>query len=375
MNRHIDSIHIKDFQNHQDTNIKLVPGLNIITGSSDSGKSAIVRALDLAFLDSFRKQDVRDGQKNSIITINFRNGDTYKRTKGDVNELEFQYANKEVEKHSRFSKKFPQEAIDFLGHIPKTSTNSLPFASQEDKLFLINLSDEAIGKEISKLLGIYDLEEASSNLGSDINKISADIKRLNIDIEDTKKKLEPFEDLDEKLAKIEELKKLSEQYEDLESYIKCCETFFKEFLTLIKNINKCKSDLQIQNNLLDFYLDTIPVLEQNYHEIKDGLELVENIDSARRNFFNSKTQYEKSYEIAEGSIGLSISESISLQALYNNLLTLESSLNEASDNVDTYCEKIEKEQQTIDSCEAEIKEWQDYLSKNFKICNECGKPL
>jgi DNA repair ATPase RecN len=375
MNRHIDSIHIQDFQNHQDTNIKLVPGLNVITGSSDSGKSAIVRALDLAFLDSFRKQDVRDGQKNSHVTINFRNGDTYKRTKGDTNELEFQYAGKEVEKHSRFSKKFPQEAVDFLGHIPKTSTSSLPFASQEDKLFLINLSDEAIGKEISKLLGIYDLEEASSNLGSDINKISADIKRLNTDIENTKKKLEPFEDLDEKLDKIEKLKKLSEQYEDLESYIKECETFFKEFLSLIKNINKCKSDLQIQNNLLDFFTTKIPALEQNYHEIKDGLELVENIDCAKTNFFKSKSQYEKSYEIAEGTIGLSISESISLQAIYNNLLDLESSLTEVSDNVDSYNEKIEKELETISSCEAEIKQWQDYLSANFKICNECGKPL
>ncbi len=375
MNRHIDSIHIQDFQNHQDTNIKLVPGLNVITGSSDSGKSAIVRALDLAFLDSFRKQDVRDGQKNSHVTINFRNGDTYKRTKGDTNELEFQYAGKEVEKHSRFSKKFPQEAVDFLGHIPKTSTSSLPFASQEDKLFLINLSDEAIGKEISKLLGIYDLEEASSNLGSDINKISADIKRLNTDIENTKKKLEPFEDLDEKLDKIEKLKKLSEQYEDLESYIKECETFFKEFLSLIKNINKCKSDLQIQNNLLDFFTAKIPALEQNYHEIKDGLELVENIDCAKTNFFKSKSQYEKSYEIAEGTIGLSISESISLQAIYNNLLDLESSLTEVSDNVDSYNEKIEKELETISSCEAEIKQWQDYLSANFKICNECGKPL
>ncbi len=375
MNRHIDSIHIQDFQNHQDTMIKLVPGLNVITGSSDSGKSAIVRALDLAFLDSFRKQDVRDGQKNSHVTINFRNGDTYKRTKGDTNELEFQYAGKEVEKHSRFSKKFPQEAVDFLGHIPKTSTSSLPFASQEDKLFLINLSDEAIGKEISKLLGIYDLEEASSNLGSDINKISADIKRLNTDIENTKKKLEPFEDLDEKLDKIEKLKKLSEQYEDLESYIKECETFFKEFLSLIKNINKCKSDLQIQNNLLDFFTTKIPALEQNYHEIKDGLELVENIDCAKTNFFKSKSQYEKSYEIAEGTIGLSISESISLQAIYNNLLDLESSLTEVSDNVDSYNEKIEKELETISSCEAEIKQWQDYLSANFKICNECGKPL
>ena len=375
MNRHIDSIHIKDFQNHQDTNIKLVPGLNIITGSSDSGKSAIVRALDLAFLDSFRKQDVRDGQKNSQVTINFRNGDSYKRTKGDTNELEFQYAGKEVEKHSRFSKKFPQEAIDFLGHIPKTSTSSLPFASQEDKLFLINLSDEAIGKEISKLLGIYDLEEASSNLGSDINKISADIKRLNTDIENTKKKLEPFENLDEKLATIEELKKLSEQYEDLESYIKDCETILREFANLIKNMNKCNSDLQIQNDLLDFFSVEIPALDQKYHEMKDGLELVENIDCAKTNFLKSKTEYVKSYEIAEGTIGSSISESISLQTLYNNLLNLESSLTETSDNVNSYTEKIEEEQQTIASCEAEIKKWQEHLSANFKICNECGKPL
>lgn len=106
MNRHIESIRIQDFQNHQDTYIKLVPGLNLITGSSDSGKSAIIRALSTAYLDVFRKQDVRDGQKNAQITLNFKNGDYYKRIKGDTNELEFQYADKELQKHSRFSKTF-----------------------------------------------------------------------------------------------------------------------------------------------------------------------------------------------------------------------------------------------------------------------------
>lgn len=375
MKRHIDSIHIQDFQNHQDTNVRLVPGLNIITGSSDSGKSAIVRALELAFFDNFRKCDVRHKQKNSQVTINFRNGDTYKRTKGDTNEVEFQYAEQEIQKHSRFSKKFPQEAIDFLGHIPKTSTSYLPFAGQDEKLFLINLSDEAIGKEISKLLGISDLEDAASNLGSDINKISVDIKKLNTDIETTKKKLEPFENLDSNLEKIEDLKKLSEQYEEIESYIKDCEAFFKDFVNLIKEINKCKSDLELQNSLVEFYANEIPTLEHTYHEIKDGLELIESMESAKNNFFKSKSQYEKSYEISEGEIGTLISESINLQTLFVSMQSLENSLVETSDKVDSYTANVKKEQQIIDSCDADIKHWQEYLTANFKICNECGKPL
>jgi len=375
MNRHIDSIHIQDFQNHQDTHIKLVPGLNIITGSSDSGKSAIVRALDLAFLDTFRKQDVRDGQKNSHVTINFRNGDTYKRTKGDINELEFQYAGKEIQKHSRFSKKFPQEALDFLGHIPKTSTNALPFAGQEDKLFLINLSDEAIGKEISKLLGIYDLEEAATLLGSDINKLSVDIKRLNTDIENTKKKLEPFENLDLKLKTIEELKNLQSEYESIEQYIQDCGSFLKHFLALIKEINKCKSDLSVQNELLDFFTNEIPTLEHRYSEIKDGIQLVENIDNAKNNFFKSKIQYEKSYEIAEGQIGNLICDSIKLQTLYSGLYSIEKSIEEVNENIDFSSDKINDEEDIITACNDKIKILLEYLHANFTICETCGKPL
>ncbi len=375
MNRHIDSIHIQDFQNHQDTHIKLVPGLNIITGSSDSGKSAIVRALDLAFLDTFRKQDVRDGQKNSHVTINFRNGDTYKRTKGDINELEFQYAGKEIQKHSRFSKKFPQEALDFLGHIPKTSTNALPFAGQEDKLFLINLSDEAIGKEISKLLGIYDLEEAATLLGSEINKLSVDIKRINTDIENTKKKLEPFENLDTKLKSIEELKNLQLEYENIERYIQDCEIFFRDFSVLIKEFNKCKNDLAVQDELVDFFTNEIPMLEHRYSEIKDGLQLVENIDNAKNNFFKSKNQYEKSYEIAEGQIGSLICDSIKLQTFYSGLYNIEKSIKEVNKNIDFSSDKIKDEENIIASCDDKIKDLLEYLHTNFTICETCGKPL
>ena len=90
MNRHIDNIRIRDFQNHEDTFLTFCSGLTVITGTSDSGKSALYRSLMVAFQDYFRKHDVRDGQKNAEITINFVNGDYLKRTKGTVNEIEYQ---------------------------------------------------------------------------------------------------------------------------------------------------------------------------------------------------------------------------------------------------------------------------------------------
>ena len=41
----IDSIRIRNIQSHKETELKLHPGVNVIVGSSNSGKSAILRAL------------------------------------------------------------------------------------------------------------------------------------------------------------------------------------------------------------------------------------------------------------------------------------------------------------------------------------------
>ena len=41
----INQIRLENFQGHVDTRIDLVPGVNVITGQSDAGKSSIVRAL------------------------------------------------------------------------------------------------------------------------------------------------------------------------------------------------------------------------------------------------------------------------------------------------------------------------------------------
>jgi DNA repair ATPase RecN len=372
MNRQIKSIRIQDFQNHQDTFFELKPGLNLFTGSSDNGKSAISRSLHLAFLDYFRKYDVREGQKNAKVTITFNNGDWYSRTKGDTNEIEYQREGQEVVKHSRFSKNIPQDVTEFLGYIPKTLSGALPLANQEEKYFLITLSDEALPKEISRLLGIDDLEEAASLLGSEVIKISVDIKRVSGEIENTKEKLEPFEDLDEKIKNLNEFKKMIAEYEALEKEITEINDLYTEYQKIGKQYTDCKAEKEKSETLFQFLLDSIPLLEKQFNEISHGLILNENILKTRQQFKITKDKYNIFYEIAEGTIGNLISECVNQHTILDEITNLDNDLSEISIDIDIKSKDIEAQNKIIANCDEKIKELEQYLTDNFEVCDVCG---
>ena len=372
MNRQIKSVRIQDFQNHQDTFFELKPGLNLITGSSDNGKSAISRSLHLAFLDYFRKYDVREGQKNAKVTITFNNGDWFSRTKGDMNEIEYQREGQEVVKHSRFSKNIPTDFTEFLGYIPKTLSGALPLANQEEKFFLITLSDEALPKEISRLLGIDDLEEAASLLGSDVNKISGDIKKIVGEIESTKEKLKPYEDLDEKIKNLNEFKTMIAEYEALEKEIDEINNSYAEYQKIGKQYTDCKAEKEKSETLFQFLSNSIPELEKQYNEISDGLILNENIIKTREQYKTTKEKFDIFYEIAEGTIGTLISECIKDHNMLDEIINLDNDFSEISLDIDTKNNAIQTQNEIIEDCDKNIKELEQYLRDNFDVCDICG---
>ena len=372
MNRHIKSVRIQDFQNHQDTFFELKTGLNLFTGSSDSGKSAISRSFHLVLLDYFRKHDVRDGQKNAKITITFQNGDWITRTKGDTNEIEYQVEGQEIVKHSRFSKNIPKDVLDFLGFMPKTSSGALALANQEEKFFLITLSDEALPKEISRLLGIDDLEEAASLLGSEVNKISGDIKRVAAEIENTKTKLEPYADLDEKIENLNKFKKLISEYEALEAEIAEINDLYTEYLKIGKQFTDCKNEKEKFESIYEFLSSDIPVLEKQYNDISEGLILNENILKTREQYKITKDKYDVFFEISEGEIGNLISVCVNQYTSLEEITNLDSDICEITLDIETKNKAVETQNEIISDCNEQIKILEQYLKDNFEVCDICG---
>lgn len=77
---HISEIHLNDFQSHADTKLRLSPGLNVIVGPSDSGKSAILRALWWLLYNKPKGADfVRIGSTKASVKAVFSSGSYVKR--------------------------------------------------------------------------------------------------------------------------------------------------------------------------------------------------------------------------------------------------------------------------------------------------------
>ena len=63
-------IEIENFQSLKDVNLSLVQGINIITGRTNQGKSAIIRAIDAAIFNNGSDEQIKTGESSFKIRLN-----------------------------------------------------------------------------------------------------------------------------------------------------------------------------------------------------------------------------------------------------------------------------------------------------------------
>lgn len=74
----IRSIHLQNLQSHKDTKLEFSDGVNVIVGSSDSGKSAILRGLGWVATNRPAGDEFRSdwaGKENTSVSIQLSTGE------------------------------------------------------------------------------------------------------------------------------------------------------------------------------------------------------------------------------------------------------------------------------------------------------------
>jgi len=156
----IQKIQLTNFQKHKDLKLDLESGLNIITGPSDSGKSAVIRALRYVCLhEILPKSFTTHGETHTGVSVlvsgtrttRFRNtkesgylhgGDTYVAVKNDQPEAVKQAVN----------------------------LSDINFQSQYDSPFLLGLSPGQVAKEINKVVDLQAIDLCQKWFGTEIRK-------------------------------------------------------------------------------------------------------------------------------------------------------------------------------------------------------------
>lgn len=349
---------------------------NIINlkGYNDSGKSAITRALDVLFFNSYKnaqKNFIKHGEKYFRVIARFDDGISIIRDKYITGTSLYEmYEGSDLLFSTKVGstltqvKEVPLEIREYLGMTETSSGNYLNSQSIYDKQFLI----QTTGSENVELLnGVLRLKEtglATTAIKNDINNLSSVINGLVADIESVKISLERYEDLDEGF--ILALSELDKLYDDAEARYRGCEkiaNLLDESNSLVidvPNLDSIEYDSYEKLLILSKYLEklsaipSVPELElidsKSYTELLKIRELQNSLENYKG--------FNRNLDLLDSS---ALSDLEILYKAYQNFYEISGMYS----SITAESERLEKEA-------LEIKEYAMENSIAISKCDNCG---
>jgi len=241
----IKSLTLQNFQSHKQSTLEFDPGVNVIIGPSDSGKTAIIRALRWLVWnrpsgDAFRS--TWGGDTDVLILIE---NCLLSRRKGKTD----QYFLEDTE-FKAFGKEVPAEIIQAL------NLNEINLQQQLDSPFLLTSTPGEVAKHFNKIAHLDQIDEGNSKVQKWIREIEQDISSSNKQLIQFTEDLEKFEHLDKFEIDVEVLEgmegKMIQQINSKRALDKLC-VDLNEVEGLIAEQEKITEAGPLVNSILDWY--------------------------------------------------------------------------------------------------------------------------
>jgi exonuclease SbcC len=209
----IRSLKIKNFQSHKDTLLEFDEGVSAIIGPSDSGKTAIFRALRWVIENrpsgkSFHSWWAGDPE----ITVGLSEGIEITRSRRkDVNlyrmfEDDDERGNPPQElEFKAFGQRVPEEVQRALNLSP------INFQWQMDASFLLSQGSGEVSRYLNNVVNLESIDTTQANIERRLRREKAEVERAKSSIEDYEKRIADYDWLAEAEEELLELEGLEEE--------------------------------------------------------------------------------------------------------------------------------------------------------------------
>ena len=234
---------LQNFQCHRRLEIPLSQ-ITTIVGSSDSGKSAVIRALNYLCLNNLRGNSfITHGKDKCAITLEV-DGQTIQRTKTKTSNS---YAT-DMNEYAAVSSEVPPEIAKIL------NIGEINIANQHDPLFWFSLTSGQLAKELNAIADIAWVDRVLQVSVSDLRKLNAEIDVTNsriTELEAESKQTEWAIMADEELQRLELLESR-------------CNRLAESVHTMSELVNRLES-AQSQMEQLQSVIDAFVLVQKAYN--------------------------------------------------------------------------------------------------------------
>lgn len=290
--RYLKKVQIRNFQSHRDTEVHLVPGINLIVGTSDIGKSAFMRALNLAMHNEVPNREfVTYGEKDATVILEFSDGTIVERVKGATKNAYYATLpdGTKIEKEKLGNTTaIPEDIYKALGSPPIDKKHGpLAYADQHSPLFLVSLTPTELPRCISELTGLDDYETAALDLAKNARRFDRKVKEAKDRVTSIEAELEQYQGLDVELQSYDEIAAILDKAEEARGIAEDAENRLQEYnlvmeqgRQILADINEAKQILVIKTDyekavgLRDEVEQILEVLDE-YNEIEEQIAQME----------------------------------------------------------------------------------------------------
>lgn len=271
----IKNIELKNIQSHENTKIELDKGINCIVGSSNNGKSAILRGLYWARYNRPLGIDTlashwalnKKGELNDEMAVTIENDFgtvTRKRTKNDNQYI----INGKVLNVVKSDVPADVEQVLCL-----SDTN---IQKQLDEPFLLSKSSGEVAKYFNRVVRLDVIDRVLTNAETTRRKTQGDIKNVQVQIADCENKLQSFEWLDDAEILIEKYERVSNRKNQIESDVMFLEKSLSDYESCAGRI----VDLEKQKKLVaevEEWMQRFTELGEQVAQLAESIEEFESV--------------------------------------------------------------------------------------------------
>ena len=289
----IQEIHIQNFQSHKDTQLALDPGMNVIIGASDSGKTAIIRALRWVNWNRPSGEAFRSHWGGDTVVRILTEKDQVERIKGKENAYSLGAIHSEkFTEFKAFGQDVPVEIQKVL------NLDEINLQSQLDRPFLLDSSAGEVAAHFNRVANLDQIDTATKNIQGWIRSLEQTARALEMQDNQLSQDVEKYTYLEKMEIEIEvlenmqgELDKYRKQSTSLSKLIQettatenginevfWCEQAEKEYQYLEAQ-KKEYDTLQTKHQSLLSVIDELQTTQQDISEVEHTIPAEALIDS------------------------------------------------------------------------------------------------